>query len=333
MNQAIARAIGDAMAEDPRVVTFGEDVSRAGGVFKTSEGLLERFGPERVRDTPISEMGFIGAAVGAAATGLRPVVEIMFVEFVGVALDQIATEAAQLHYLSGGRLKVPLVIRATAGAGRGFGSQHSQTLERWFFGTAGMKLCVVSGPQSAYGLVRSAIEDDNPVVVLEPRILYGVRERFDPQSTRIPLGKARMLASGREVTILGLGQTVKAALEAAAGAEGWSADVIDLASLMPWDADMVMESVSKTGRLVIVEENPLSGGWGGTIAATVGAELFGSLKAPVVRLTAPDVPVPHGRTLEQRYLPGPAYIARSITELLSTGRLPRHWWEAQEHVR
>lgn len=331
MNQAIVRALGDAMAEDPRVVTFGEDVARYGGVFKTSEGLLERFGPERVRDTPISEMGFIGAAVGAAATGLRPVVDIMFVEFVGVALDQIVTEAAQLRYLSGGRLKVPMVIRASAGAGRGFGSQHSQTLERWFFGTAGLKLCVASGAESAYGLLRSAIDDDNPVVILEPRILYGARERFDPQTTRIPLGKARTLAEGGDVTILGLGQTVKFALEAAAAGDGWSADVIDLSSLMPWDADTVMQSVSKTGHLVIVEENPLSGGWGGTIAATVGAELFGSLKAPVVRLTAPDVPVPHGRSLEQRYLPGPSYIVRSITELLSTGRLPRHWWEAEGH--
>ena len=327
MNQAISRALGDAMAVDQRVVTFGEDIAGAGGVFKTSEGLLERFGPRRVRDTPISEMGFVGAAVGAAATGLRPVVEVMFVEFIGVAFDQIVTEAAQIHYLSGGRLRVPMVVRASVGAGLGFGSQHSQTLERWFFGTAGMKLCVTSGPQSAYGLLRSAIADDNPVVVLEPRTLYGARERFDPQTTRIPLGKARTMATGRDVTILGLGQTVKFALEAARGAEGWTADVIDLATLMPWDADTVKESVAKTGRLVIAEENPLSGGWGATIAAAVSSELFGSLKAPVVRLTTPEVPVPHGKALEERYVPGPAYIRQSVTELLSTGRLPRHWWE------
>ena len=327
MNQAVVCALTDAMTEDPTVILLGEDVAQAGGVFKTSEGLLDEFGPQRVRDTPISETGFIGAAVGAAATGLRPVVEIMFVEFLGVALDQITTEAAQLHYLSRGELKIPLVIRASAGAGLGFGSQHSQTLERWLFGTPGIKLCVASGAQSAYGLLRSAIADDNPVVVLEPRILYGRREKFEPSESKISLGQAHLIIGGKDVTVLGLGQTVGIAREATAAASGWSADVIDMSSLMPWDKATVLESVSRTGRLVIVEENQFTGGWGGTVASVVGSELFRELKAPVMRVTAPDIHIPHGTILESRYIPGPDYVTEQITQLVSTDRLPKHWWE------
>ena len=171
MNQAIARAIADEMEADESVFLMGEDVAVAEGPFKTSEGLLQRFGPERVRDTPISEMGFLGAALGAALTGLRPVVEVMFIEFLGVALDQLVTEAAMMHYLSAGRYRAPIVVRASVGAGLGFGCQHSQTLERWLVGTPGLKVAVASGARSAYGLTRAAIRDDNPVVVLEPRRL------------------------------------------------------------------------------------------------------------------------------------------------------------------
>lgn len=330
MNQAISQAMAEEMARDQRVVLMGEDVGGAGGIFKTSEGLLSQFGPQRVRDTPISEMGFLGAAVGAAMTGLRPVVEIMFVEFLGVALDQLVTEAAMMRYLSGGELAVPLTVRASAGTGLGFGCQHSQTLERWLLGTPGLKLAVASGARSAYGLLKAAIRDDNPVVILEPRALYGRREEFDADNDYlIPLGTGDLVQPGSDVTVVTLGQTVSRSLKAAQETTDWAADVIDLRSLMPWDKDLVLTSVEKTGRLVTVEENQLTGGWGTEIVAHVASTLYGRLQAPPVRITAPDVPVPYGKELEQRFLPSSDYIAKQIAALLKTGTAPRHWWEQE----
>ena len=330
MNQAISTAIADEMRADPDVIVLGEDVAVAEGPFKTSAGLLDEFGPLRVRDTPISEMGFLGAAVGAAATGLRPVVEIMFVEFLGVALDQLSTEGAKFHYLSGGRVTVPLTVRASVGAGQGFGTQHSQTLESWVMGTPGLKLAVASGPATAYGLIRAAIRDNNPTVVLEPRRLYADREEVTvgPDGI-IPLGTARQVADGTDATIVALGSTVGTTAAAEAGA-AWSAEVLDLQSLQPWDRDMVYESVSRTGRLVTVEENPLSGGWGADIVAAVAADLFSELKAPPLRITAPDVPVPFGKKLEERYMPTSEYIDQQVTELLHSGQVPTPWWRVEE---
>lgn len=327
MNQAIAAAIADEMERDERVVLFGEDVGAAEGVFKTSEGLLAKFGAERVRDTPISEMGFLGAAVGAAMTGLRPVAEIMFVEFTGVALDQIVTEAALMHFLSGGRYRVPLVVRASAGSGLGFGCQHSQTLERWMLGTPGLKLAVASGPRSAYGLLRAAIQDDGPVVLLEPRALYGEREDIElGDSAVLALGTAEIVRSGEDVTLVALGQTVRVAEQASTEAS-FSGEVIDLLTLQPWDKAAVTESVRRTGRLVLVEENQYTGGWGTEIAAHVAATCFESLQAPVCRITAPDVPVPFGQDLERRFLPSPEYVQQQVTSLIETRRLPSPWWE------
>jgi pyruvate/2-oxoglutarate/acetoin dehydrogenase E1 component len=333
MNQAIATALADEFEADPTVVLFGEDVAAAGGIFKATDGLHSTFGSKRVRDTPISEMGFLGAAVGAAATGLRPVVEIMFVEFLGVALDQLVTEAAKFHYMSGGRLKMPLVVRASAGAGLGFGMQHSQTLEHWFTATPGLKVAVVSGPQSAYDLTRAAIRDDNPVVVLEPRALYAQRDEVETGDERIrPLGIANTVREGGDVTIVALGQMVGVAAQAADDA-GWSADVIDLQTLIPWDREPVLSSVAKTGRLVLVEESPLTGGWGTEVASWIASEGFRHLTAPVVRVTTPDVPVPYGKELEQRFVPSVAYVGEQVSELLATGERPRAWWEKQEALR
>lgn len=329
MRQAIVSALADEMEADPNVVIFGEDIAEAGGPFKTSEGLLERFGSTRVRDTPISEMGFLGAAVGAAATGLRPVAEIMFVEFLGVALDQVSTEAAKFHYLSGGRITVPMTVRASVGAGLGFGCQHSQTLETWLFATPGVKLAVASGPGNAYGLLRAAIRDDNPVVVLEPRALYGERDEVQTgEEGVIPLGLAAVVEEGSDVTIVALGQMVGVA-RAAASTASWDADIVDLQTLLPWDKETVLSSVAKTGRLVVVEENPLTGGWGNEIAAHVAGELFGELAAPVLRIACPDVPVPFNPKLEQRYLPSAQYVESQVSALLEHGRLPRPWWEEQ----
>lgn len=328
MNQAIALAIAEEMERDGRVVVFGEDVAEAEGSFKTSEGLLRRFGPSRVRDTPISEMGFLGAAVGAATTGLRPVVEIMFIEFLGVALDQVVTEGAMMHYLSGGRLTVPLTVRASVGSGLGFGCQHSQTLERWLLGTPGLKLAVASGSRSAYGLTKAAIRDEDPVVVLEPRPLYGRREDFEPNEDAIvPLGVGEVLREGADLTVVALGQTVGIALEAAEASKEWSAEVIDLRTLMPWDKELVRASVAKTRRLVTVEENQFTGGWGTEIVSYVATTAHGDLRAPPIRITAPDVHVPYGTELEQRYLPSARYVTDQIAVLLQTGAAPRPWWE------
>lgn len=330
MNQAILAGIADEMRADPSVVVFGEDVAAAGGPFKTSDGLLDEFGPLRVRDTPISEMGFVGAAVGAASTGLRPVIEIMFIEFLGVALDQLSTEAAKFHYLSGGKVSVPMVVRASVGAGLGFGSQHSQTLETWMFATPGLKLAVASSPQNAYGLIRSAIRDANPVVVLEPRVLYATRGEVETGDDQlVPLGSAQLAASGDDVTIVTLGAMVGTVLEATAMAS-WSADVLDLRTLLPWDVGAVLSSVERTGRLVIVEESPLTGGWGVEVAARVAGEGFRHLKAPITRITCPDVPVPFGKELEERFLPSAQYVVSQVDELLATGSLPAPWWTNEE---
>lgn len=329
MRQAIATALRDEMRSDPTVIVMGEDVAAAEGPFKTSEGLLTEFGPGRVRDTPISEMGFCGAAVGAAATGLRPVVEIMFVEFLGVALDMVVTEAAKLRYLSGGTYTAPMVVRASVGAGLGFGSQHSQTLETWLYACPGLKVVVPSGPATAYGLTRAAIRDDDPVVVLEPRILYAARGEVTlGDEWIIPLGVADSLSHGDDVTIVALGQTVSTAIAAANGAD-WTAEVIDLRTLVPWDRDRVCDSVARTGRLVLVEESPYSGGWGTEIAAHVAGECFSDLRAPIVRFTCPDVPVPYPAHLEQRFLPSADDVRLGITELIETSRRPRPWWERE----
>ena len=326
MNQAIAHAIADEMRQDSRVFVIGEDIAAAEGPFKTSEGLLAEFGPNRVRDTPISEMGFLGAAVGAAATGLRPVVEIMFAEFLGVALDQLVTEAAKFRYLSGGAYGTPLVVRASVGAGLGFGAQHSQTLETWLYATPGLKLVVPSGARTAYGLVRSAIRDENPVAVFEPRVLYAGREDVVlGEEGIIPIGTGELLSKGNEVTVVGLGQTVGTALGASQGAT-WGADVIDLRTLIPWDRAMVCESVSRTGRLVVVEESPFSGGWGTEIASYVSSECFTALKAPVLRITCPDVPVPYPPHLEKRFLPSVEYVREQINVLVATNKRDKPWW-------
>lgn len=327
MNQAIALAIGEEMERDERIIVLGEDVAEAEGSFKATEGLLERFGSSRVRDTPISEMGFLGAAVGAAVTGLRPVVEIMFIEFLGVALDQLVTEAALVRYLSGGKLQVPMTVRASAGAGLGFGCQHSQTLERWLIGSPGIKIVVPSGARTAYGLTKSAIRDDDPVVVLEPRVLYGRREDVEVDvGNVIPIGEAEFVREGQDVTLVALGQTVGIARDAAAASD-WSADVIDLRTIQPWDRDAVMSSVEKTGRLVTVEENQFTGGWGTDIVSLVASECLGALRSPPLRLTAPDAPVPYGNALEQRFVPSAEYISSQVNLLIKTDTVPSPWWE------
>ena len=322
--QAIVAAFTDEMRADPSVMIFGEDVAEAEGPFKTSEGLLKEFGPLRVRDTPISEMGFTGAAVGAAMLGMKPIVEIMFVEFLGVALDQLVTEAAKMRYLSNGALSVPLVVRASCGSGLGFGSQHSQTLENWFAATPGLKVICLSDAQSAYSLMRAAIQDPDPVMVLEPRILYAERGEVDV-AVKMEIGKARVLREGSDFTVVALGQMVNVAREAIA-LSGVDAELIDLATVVPWDRQTLLTSVKKTGRLVVVEEAPESGGWGSEIVATVTSQLFSQLKAAPFRITTPDTPVPYSGILEARYVPTAFDVARQLKESLVSQQTPQTWW-------
>src|SRR3989442_7576258 len=265
--EALKLAIRDEMASDPTVVVLGEDVAEAGGVFKVTAGLFGEFGPDRVRDTPIAETAILGAAIGAAARGLRPVVEIMFVEFFGVALDQVVTEAAEMRYLSGGKVRLPMVVRASAGGGLGFGAQHSQTLESWFMNTPGLTVVSPSGPASAYALLRAAIRSDDPVIFLEPRNLYGVKEDFEPSAVRWRLGEAQPARKGSDVTIVSLGQMVRVALNAAEQiGDTVSCEVIDLGTVRLWDRATGLASVGRTGGLAVVEENPLTGGGGREVA-------------------------------------------------------------------
>jgi acetoin:2,6-dichlorophenolindophenol oxidoreductase subunit beta len=326
IRQAVLRALDDALADDPSVIVMGEDIAAAGGPFKVTEGLLAVHGPERVIDTPISEMAFMGAAVGAAVCGLKPVVEMMFIEFIGVALDQLTTQAATMRYLSRGKLTTPLVVRASAGAGQGFGCQHSQMLDHWFRGTPGLKVVVTSNARTTYGLLRSAIEDPDPVVVLEPRVLYAEREEYEfDKNYRIPLGQAEIVTPGKDVTLVTCGAMVRVAKEAAANSDG-SIEVIDLLTLWPWDRKTVLESVSRTGRLVTLEEAPAGSGWGGDVTSAISVDAFGKLKAPPHRITLPDAPVPYNGTLEARYLPNAAYVSEQVAALVKTNTVPLPWW-------
>jgi len=322
--QAIALALADEMRKDPTVMVFGEDVAQAEGPFKTSEGLLAEFGPLRVRDTPISEMGFTGAAVGAATAGMKPVIEIMFMEFMGVALDMVVTEAAKFHYLSGGQFKVPMVIRASVGAGGGFGLQHSQTLENWLVATPGLKVVVPSDIQSAYELTRAAIRDPGPVAVLEPRALYGDRgELVQKEDGFLEIGKARIMREGSALTVVSMGQLVGKSLEAL---QGMDVEIIDLSTLVPWDQDYVSRSIKKTGKLVIVQEAPISGGWGHEILSLMVSKHFEDLKAAPFIISPPNTPVPYGKELEELYIPQPSYIKEQIAHYLSTNQVPTPWW-------
>ncbi|MEQ1899213.1 MAG: transketolase C-terminal domain-containing protein [Devosia sp.] len=324
--QAVLRALDDAMAEDPAVIIMGEDIAAAGGPFKVTEGLLAVHGPDRVIDTPISEMAFLGAAVGAAVCGMKPVVEMMFIEFIGVALDELTTQAATMRFLSRGKLTVPMVVRASAGAGQGFGCQHSQMLDHWFRGTPGLKVCVTSNARTTYGLLRSAIDDPDPVVVLEPRVLYAEREDYEfDKNYRIPLGTAEVVRSGKDATVVTCGAMVRVVKEAAEKTSA-NIEIIDLLTLWPWDRRTVVESVQRTGRLVTVEEATMGSGWGGEVCATVSTECFGKLKAPPHRITLPDAPVPYSGALEARYLPNADYVTQQVDALVATNRSPAPWW-------
>jgi pyruvate/2-oxoglutarate/acetoin dehydrogenase E1 component len=302
--KAINAALSDAMRADPRVVVIGEDVAE-GGPYTATAGLAEEFGVERVLNTPISEAAVCGVAVGAAQSGLRPVVEIMFIDFITLALDQLVNQAAKAHFMSGGQLQVPLVLRTQGGAGQRGAAQHSQSLESWLTHIPGLKVVMPSGAADARGLLASAIADPDPVVFIENKALYFRREELSDSVEPVPIGRASTLRSGADVTIVALSRMVGEALAAAErlAAEGIEAEVIDPRTLVPLDLDAIVESVRRTNRLVVAHEAVEHGGFGAEIAAAVQAAAFDDLDAPIERVGGPFTPIPLSPALEDAYVP------------------------------
>jgi len=317
---AVARGIAQEMERDPDVVFLGEDVAKAGGVFKATVGLFEKFGPLRVRDTPISEQAILGAAMGAAMTGLKPIAEIMFSDFLAVCFDYIANEFPKARYMSNGQLKCPLVVRTGNGAGSRFGAQHSQSVENWAMQIPGLKVIAPSSPVDVVGLLAASVRDPDPVIFFEHKSLYAVKGEVPDGEILDRLGTAKILRPGKDATILALALMVPRALAAAErlGAEhGIDCEVIDVRSLVPLDTQTILGSVAKTGRLFTVEENPRLCGWGAEIASIAADEAFYDLDGPIVRITTPHIPLPAADNLEDIALPTVARIAERVRQALS----------------
>jgi pyruvate/2-oxoglutarate/acetoin dehydrogenase E1 component len=313
---ALNEGMATALEEDERVIVMGIDVGAGGGIFRVTKGLHERFGSERVIDTPIAEMGYVGAAVGAAMTGLRPIVEIMFMDFVGVCLDPILNQAAKLRYMTAGALEIPVVFRMQTGAGKAAGAQHSQSLEAWFAHIPGIKVVLPATVADARDLMLAAVRDPNPVVFVENRRLYGSKGDIDADP--LPLGKARVAHPGDDVTVLTWGQMLRTCLAAADESDA-SLEVIDLRSLVPLDWETILASVRRTGRLLIVHEAVQDFGAGAEIAARVGDVLFDELRTPVRRIGTPSVPMPFSPDLERSLLPTSKAISTAAEALLAEG--------------
>ena len=315
--EAVARGIAQEMARDQSVVFLGEDIASAGGVFKTTGGLLERFGPKRVRDTPISEQAILGAAVGAAMTGLRPIAEIMFSDFLAVCWDIVANEMAKMRYMTNGQVTMPVVIRTANGAGSRFGAQHSQSVENWAMMVPGLKVVAPSTPADVIGLLAAAVRDPDPVLFFEHKSLYGTKGLV-PEGTLVDqLGKAKVLRQGSDVTLAALAAMVPRALAAAerlASEHGVSATVVDVRSLVPLDTATLLREIQHTGRLVTIEENPRLCGWGAEIVSIAAHEIFYSLDGPALRITTPHLPLPSADNLEDAVLPTVDRIVKEIVE-------------------
>ncbi len=317
---AVAAAIAQEMARDTRVVLLGEDAAAAGGVFKTTVGLFEQFGPTRVRDTPISELAILGAAMGASMTGLRPIAEIMFSDFLACCWDYVANEIAKARYMSDGQLEVPLVIRTANGAGSRFGAQHSQSVENWAMAIPGLKVVAPSNAADAKGLLAASIRDPDPVIFFEHKSLLGNKCEVPDGEYVLPLGQAAVLREGNDATIIALAAMVPRALKAAetlAAEHGISATVIDLRCLVPLDTQTILAHSARTGRVFTVEENPRLCGWGAEISSIIQEEAFTSLKGPIVRITTPHIPLPSADQLEDALLPSVARIINDVRKALS----------------
>jgi len=315
---ALREALREEMLRDPRVVLMGEEIGVFEGVYKVTRGLLKEFGPERVRDTPISEAAIAGAAVGAALGGLKPVAEIMYMDFLTICLDQIATNAAKMHFMSGGKLKVPFVLRTQYSLGRVHGAQHSQFFPSVLFQVPGLKVVLPSTPHDAKGLLKAAIRDENPVVFIESGVLYRAKGPVPDKEYVVPLGQCDVKKTGNDITIVAVSRVVNEALAAAAKLEeqGITADVIDPMTIQPLDLATILESVKKTGRLIVASDDVKSGGIGSEIAAAVVEEAFDSLDAPIMRVASPNMPIPFSPTLEQAYMPNAEKIVEAAKKLI-----------------
>jgi pyruvate dehydrogenase E1 component beta subunit len=314
--EAIREALQQEMRRDERVFIIGEDVGVYGGAFGVTLGLIEEFGEQRVIDTPISELGIAGAITGAALTGMRPVGEIMFMDFVTLASEQLVNQAAKIRFMFGGKARVPFVLRTAAGSGTGAAAQHSQSLENWFVHVPGLKVVMPSTPYDAKGLLISSIRDDNPVIFVEHKLLYKTKGPAPEEPYTIPLSSAEVKREGRDLTIVATSIMVKRSLEAAEqlATEGIEAEVVDPRTLKPLDEATIVHSVAKTGRVLIVHEAPRTGGYGGELAAVIAeSEAFDYLDAPIIRLAGRDMPIPYNRNLERHTVP-------QVEDIVAAGR-------------
>ena len=322
-SEALREALRQEMQRDKRVFIIGEDVGIYGGAFGVTRGLLEEFGEERVIDTPISELGIAGAITGAALTGMRPVGEIMFMDFMTLASEQLVNQAAKIRFMFGGKATLPFVMRTPAGSGTGAAAQHSQSLENWFVHIPGLKVVMPSTPYDAKGLLIASIRDDNPVIFIEHKLLYKVKGPVPEEPYTIPLSTSEIKRQGRDLTIVATSVMVKRSLEAATqlASEGIEVEVVDPRTLKPLDAEPIIRSVTKTGRVLIVHEACKTGGYGGELAALIAeGEAFDYLEAPIVRLAGRDMPIPYNRTLEYHAVPQVENIVAKAREL-AQGRL------------
>jgi pyruvate dehydrogenase E1 component beta subunit len=315
--EAIRLGMETALAGDERVVMLGEDIGAAGGAFKTTEGLIDQFGPERILDTPISEQAIIGTAIGAALRGLRPVAELMFADFAGVCFDQIANQLAKYRYMTGGQVSLPVTIRLANGAGGGFASQHSQTIENWFLNCPGLKIVTPGSPADAKALFEAAVRDDDPVLYFEHKGMFNVKGELDEQP--VAIGKAGIVRPGSDVTVVAsqlMRQRAASAAEELA-AEGIEVELIDPRTVLPLDFDTVAASVERTNRLLVVQESPLHGSWGATLIAGLTSTCFDSFDAPPALISAIDTPVPYAGELEEAWIPSAERIGSEVRRLLA----------------
>jgi pyruvate dehydrogenase E1 component beta subunit len=317
--RAITEALAEEMARDERVILLGEDIGAPGGTFGATRGLYQQFGKERVRDTPISETAIVGAAIGAAVNGLRPVVEVMFMDFIATCWDQVVNQMAKMRYMFGGQVRLPLVLRTHVGAGLSAGPQHSGSLEAWAVHVPGLKVVMPATPADAKGLLKAAIRDDNPVIVIENKTMYSAKGEVPAGDHVVPIGRAAVRREGRDVTVVALSRMVGQALEAASRAarEGIEVEVIDPRSVSPLDQDCLLASVRKTGRLVIAHEGWAPCGVGAEIAALAAEHALSALKAPVRRVTPPFTPVPFSPPMERFWLPDAGRVLAAVRETMA----------------
>jgi len=321
--EAVREAMTQEMRRDPNVFLMGEDIGIYGGAFGVTKGMLEEFGCERIRDTPISEAVIAGAGTGAALMGMRPIIESMFMDFTTIMMNQLVNQAAKMHFMFGGKASIPLVLRAPAGSGTGAAAQHCQSLEAWFIHTPGIKVVAPSTPYDAKGLLITSIRDNNPVVFMEHKLLYRIKGNVPEEIYDIPLGKANITRPGKDLTIISYSYMVQKSFEAAEilSKEGIDIEVVDLRSLKPLDTETIISSVTKTGRVLIVHEAPITGGFGGELAAVIASsEAFDRLDAPITRLAGRDIPIPYNRILEKASVPQVEDIVAKARSLATEGR-------------